>query len=221
VRSLSYSYGSLTILKWNKEMTLQKRLAGLAVTGLLVSACSGDTPNLNQTGGALNQQVFATEYTIVDRRADPNPQRNAYFGDLHVHTTYSFDAYAFGTLATPYDAYRFALGEAIKHPAGYDMQLHEPLDFYAITDHAMFMGVAAEAADTSTDFLPISLFRGVTRPERSGQYGSLELAAALEQLHRTVGGFDSRHHQRRNRSRGIIGHYPPCLGRHGKGCGHV
>ena len=133
-------------------MTLQKRLAGLAVTGLLVSACSGDTPDLNQTGGALNQQVFATEYTIVDRRADPNPQRNAYFGDLHVHTTYSFDAYAFGTLATPYDAYRFALGEAIKHPAGYDMQLHEPLDFYAITDHAMFMGVAAEAADTSTDF---------------------------------------------------------------------
>lgn len=33
-----------------------------------------------------------------------NPQRNAYFADLHVHTKYSFDAYAFGTLATPYAA---------------------------------------------------------------------------------------------------------------------
>ena len=42
--------------------------------------------------------------------ADPaaNAQRNAYYGDLHVHTTYSFDAFAFGTLATPYDAYRYA-----------------------------------------------------------------------------------------------------------------
>ena len=34
----------------------------------------------------------------------------------------------------------------------YDMQLSEPLDFYGVTDHAMFMGVAAEAADTSSDF---------------------------------------------------------------------
>ena len=86
--------------------------------------------------------------------ADPaaNAERNAYFGDLHVHTTYSFDAFAFGTLATPYDAYRYAKGKAIRHPAGFDVQLREPLDFYAVTDHAMFLGVLGAAADTSTEF---------------------------------------------------------------------
>lgn len=81
-----------------------------------------------------------------------NANRNAYFGDLHVHTTYSFDAFAFGTLATPYDAYRYAKGEAIKHPGGFDVQLREPLDFYAVTDHAMFLGAVRDAADTSSDF---------------------------------------------------------------------
>lgn len=81
-----------------------------------------------------------------------NAERNAYFGDLHVHTTYSFDAFAFGTLATPYDAYRYAKGEAIKHPAGFDVQLREPLDFYAVTDHAMFLGLVKEAADPTTEF---------------------------------------------------------------------
>ena len=131
----------------------RNRLAGIVLSGVLLSACGvDDLSDRDPIGPRLAQPVFATEHTIVDRRVDANPQRNAYFGDLHVHTTYSFDAYAFGTLATPYDAYRFARGEAIKHPAGYDMELREPLDFYGVTDHAMFMGVAREAADTSSDF---------------------------------------------------------------------
>ncbi len=77
-------------------------------------------------------------------------ERNAYFGDLHVHTTYSMDAFQFGTLATPDDAYRYAQGEAIRHPGGFDMQLRRPLDFYAVTDHGVFLGVARAGADTST-----------------------------------------------------------------------
>ena len=69
-----------------------------------------------------------------------------------MHTEYSFDGYAMGTLTTPYDAYRFARGEAIGSPAGFDMQMSQPLDFYAVTDHGMFLGLAKAAGDTSTKF---------------------------------------------------------------------
>ena len=89
--------------------------------------------------------------TFENRPAGPNPDKNVYFGDLHVHTTYSFDAFAFGTVATPADAYRYALGDKIRHPGGFDVQLRQPLDFYAVTDHAMFLGAARAAADTSSE----------------------------------------------------------------------
>ena len=119
---------------------------------LCFSGCSETTTNANNQQALLGQPLFDIKHDVIDRRPEINPLRNAYFGDLHVHTTYSFDAYAFGTLATPYDAYRFALGEPIKHPAGFEMQLDEPLDFYGVTDHAMFMGVAPVAADTNSNF---------------------------------------------------------------------
>ena len=89
---------------------------------------------------------------ILTLRAAPNPDRNAYFGDLHVHTAYSFDAYVFGTVSSPDDAYRYARGQALDHPSGYQVQLQQPLDFYAVTDHAMLMGLVKEAADTSSEF---------------------------------------------------------------------
>ncbi len=113
--------------------------------------------------GTWGVNVFQTETELLIREQEPSSatsnqpteapiERKAYFGDLHVHTTYSFDGYAFGTLATPYDAYRFAKGEAIANPAGFNMQLPRPMDFYAVTDHAMFLGLVAAAADTRTEF---------------------------------------------------------------------
>ena len=114
-----------------------------------------------------NEKVFETETELLVRNStQPEAiaslpettaeeiliERKPYYGDLHVHTTYSFDGYSMGTTATPYDAYRFARGEPIKNPAGYDMQLSRPMDFYAVTDHAMFLGLTKAAAETSTEF---------------------------------------------------------------------
>jgi hypothetical protein len=103
--------------------------------------------------------VFESSKEATTIHPQANAARNAYFGDLHVHTTYSFDAFAFGTLATPYDAYRYAKGEAIKHPAGFSVKLRQPLDFYAVTDHAMFLGMVPAAADTTTDLSKLDMYK--------------------------------------------------------------
>src|SRR6478752_7214061 len=72
-------------------------------------------------------------------RVESNPEREAYFGETHVHTSWSFDAYVFGNMkAGPEDAYRYAIGQPIDHPAGYKVKITRPLDFMAVTDHAEY-----------------------------------------------------------------------------------
>ena len=93
---------------------------------------------------------FALDNSKVSQEIERNTNRDAFFGDLHVHTMYSFDAFIFGTTASPDDAYRYAKGGAIKHPLGFDMQLDDPLDFYAITDHAAWLGMIRAYADPDT-----------------------------------------------------------------------
>ncbi len=72
--------------------------------------------------------------------ADPNPLRNAYFGETHMHTAFSLDAYIGGTRLMPADALSYAKGESVTLPDGTVAQHKRPLDFAAVTDHAEYMG---------------------------------------------------------------------------------
>ena len=77
--------------------------------------------------------------------ASSNPLRNPYFGDLHIHTRFSADAYIFGTRVGPRDAYAFARGATIPivdemEAATRSATIDRPLDFMAVTDHAEFFG---------------------------------------------------------------------------------
>lgn len=76
--------------------------------------------------------------------------RQALFGDLHLHTSFSFDAWAkYGLKITPEEAYRFARGEAID-PLGQPVRRTEPLDFMAVTDHAEYMGALNQLDDPNS-----------------------------------------------------------------------
>ena len=91
--------------------------------------------------------------------AQGNPQRDAFFGQTHVHTSWSFDAYVFGNTKTgPEDAYKYALGQPIEHPAGYMVKIKRPIDFQAVTDHSEYAGTIRLANDPGSAIskLPIA-----------------------------------------------------------------
>jgi hypothetical protein len=76
----------------------------------------------------------------------PNPERNAYYGETHLHTSWSVDAWVMGNRLTgPADAYKYAQGETIKHPMGFDIKIDTPMDFMGVTDHSEYVGVTREA----------------------------------------------------------------------------
>ena len=89
-----------------------------------------------------------------ERCYDYDAERNVYWGDLHVHTAYSMDAYMFDTRQSPGDAYRFARGEEVKigpldekGRATLPFRIDRPLDFAAVTDHSEALGGVKACTD--------------------------------------------------------------------------
>jgi hypothetical protein len=142
--------------------------------------------NKSLLAAAVVAVLFANGALAQSRTPSYNKDRNAYFGDLHVHTKLSFDAYLFNVRATPDDAYRYAKGESIHHAAGYDVRLTDaPLDFLAVTDHSEYLGILPAMNDPqhplskipyapdlfSTDREKINAaFQKIGASLRSGQY---------------------------------------------------
>ncbi|HVR30834.1 MAG TPA: DUF3604 domain-containing protein [Thermoanaerobaculia bacterium] len=123
----------------------------LAIVTILCGACSREEARESGEPG------------VGARTArQPNPLRDAYFGDLHVHTRFSSDAFIFNTRSTPDDAYRYGKGEAIEHAGGFQVQLSgEPLDFVAVTDHGEYLGVYSSFTDPEGALSQTSLARTV------------------------------------------------------------
>lgn len=92
---------------------------------------------------ALGLSVVAVSVAVA---ANVQAAPKLLWGDTHLHTAYSFDAFLNNNhSATPDVAYRFARGEPVIHPYHRArMQIDKPLDFVVIADHAEYFGVARE-----------------------------------------------------------------------------
>jgi len=100
----------------------------------------------------------------------PNPLKNVYFGEQHMHTRNSFDAFTIGVSATWDDAYRFAIGEEVElSTTGEKMQRRTPYDFVAITDHSEYYGVLKDLINPDSPLSKSDLAKqiqgGRTNPE--------------------------------------------------------
>ncbi len=120
------------------------RFVSTALFGVFLAACGGPTTPSEPPAPAPAPEPTAP--------APGTPAaRKAWFGNVHVHTSYSFDAFTNGSVAKPADAYLWAKGKPIAgNKAGEQLQIGTPLDFYAVSDHAEMMGVFPRMSDPAS-----------------------------------------------------------------------
>ena len=79
------------------------------------------------------------EYSPYAEDRFPN---NVYFGDTHLHTSWSADIGMAGATLGPEEAYRVSRGETVTSYSGWKVKLIRPLDFLVVADHSENLGVA-------------------------------------------------------------------------------
>ena len=139
--------------------------ASIVVTGVSVLL----TPLADaQDSDAEPDQVTIgrTEYSPYLDQGFPD---RVYFGDTHLHTSYSTDAGMVGNRLGPEEAYRFARGEEVTSSTGLRARLQRPLDFLVVSDHAENLGLAPMIAESNPDLLRTDFGRLVHDLVKSGQ----------------------------------------------------
>jgi len=118
--------------------------SALLATGAFAAGTAGeaDSKSLGNKKPMLYQFAGDSAGEPGRRSGKLNPLNNVYFGEQHLHTANSPDAFSFGTRNMPDDAYSYCKGEAVKKSTGnYTVQRITPYDWCAVTDHAVFFGM--------------------------------------------------------------------------------
>jgi len=124
----------------------------LGASLLALTACQADTTPSTQSEATQSETKTAPAAQEAKTDIVRTPTKTALFGDLHVHTRNSFDAYIFGTRADADAAYRFAKGEPIENGMGATIELGgPPLDFFSVTDHGEYIGIVPAMADRGSE----------------------------------------------------------------------
>jgi hypothetical protein len=113
----------------------------------------------------------------------PNPLKNVYFGEEHMHTRNSFDAFTIGVNQTWDDAYNYAKGQEVKlSTTGERMQKRTPYDFVAITDHAEYFGVLKEFSNPDNPLAKSDFAKGIVAGQTDPKAGGPAFKQLLASL---------------------------------------
>jgi len=122
-------------------MRIKHIIIFIAAIAVSIAASAQDTP------GPSKKLI---EYSPYPSQDYPN---QVFFGDTHLHTSYSTDAGMIGATLTPDDAYNFAKGQVVISSTGLPARLNRPLDFLVVSDHAENLGLAPAIAASNPTLL--------------------------------------------------------------------
>ena len=146
-------------------MNYRKCLIGLsiavALSGTAVTTVAADGRSIGEPGRTDKSST------------DPNPLKNVYFGEEHMHTRNSFDAFTIGVNQTWDQAYEYAKGKVVtQSTTGNKIQKRTPYDFVTITDHAEYFGVLKEFGNPDSPLSKSDFAKGIvlgqTDPKAGG-----------------------------------------------------
>jgi len=121
-----------------KRFNVYKQTILAVSIAMVLISCSQEKSHQQDKEKQMPAQAL-TKTEIATKSIAVNPNRDAFFGETHVHTAYSLDAYLGGTRLNQDDAYSYAQGGTVTL-AGKQLTRRRPLDFVAISDHAEYIG---------------------------------------------------------------------------------
>ena len=131
-------------------------IISLSFAGCANNAANEDTKD--STATAADSAAATTQVAV-------NPLKDCYFGDLHLHTSFSADANFFGATLLPEDAYKYAMGEEVTY-MGQKVKRIAPLDFLAVTDHSEYLGAIIAVRDPNGPYAGTELYRQYTSKDQ-------------------------------------------------------
>ncbi len=164
----------------------------LAILILLLIVAIGGWIYINQTFHSkltYNEVEAKTTKVLEVKTMDFNENRNAYFGDMHIHTSWSFDAFIYNVRTSPNDTYLFGKGYRIPHVSGDSIQMKRPLDFMAVTDHAEYMGIMMQMKDENSPLSKLDIAKRINSQDTKTSkraFGNIGLTLALNRAYKSL-----------------------------------
>ncbi|WP_112477923.1 DUF3604 domain-containing protein [Vibrio variabilis] len=125
--------------------------------------------------GCMSTAAFSGDSDEFSPYVDSRPN-NVYFGDTHLHTSYSTDAGLIANRLGPEEAYRFARGEEVTSSMGVRARLHKPLDFLVVSDHAENLGLSVLIEESNPELLKSKWGKMIHDVAKKGDARSLTMA---------------------------------------------